>query len=227
MSCSFATRTASTPNTTITIALQAASRLPASRDSLRRFRLGQRLRPRCARHDPRPRAPAPVRTDGAADASALLRSAYGLLSPRCGFVVCQDFASACCAGSLVARSGAAFGAWMYCDAAGIRHAELLGSGDDRRRRRERGDLGAQPFVPQLLVGALLREPVERERRLHREHVERDEREQARDGDDAERRTSRAASGDAGARLRAQRGGDEDARPLRAGEPNRGAGRPSG
>ena len=65
----------------------------------------------------------------------------------------------------------------------LHHAELAGRGDHGLRRRQARDLEPQPFVAQLLVRAFLREPLERERRLRGEHVERDEREQRRDRDE--------------------------------------------
>ncbi len=57
----------------------------------------------------------------------------------------------------------------------------LRGGDDRGGRRPARDFFAQPFIAKLLVRALLRQAIERERGLGRDHVEPDEREEGRDG----------------------------------------------
>ena len=96
-------------------------------------------------------------------------------------------------------------------------AAITASADDERR-----DLVAQPLVAQLFVRAFLREPVERERRLRGEHVERDEREHRRDRD--ERRAPHRAAGRAdaaGARPRARRSSRAARRRRGRGRPGRG------
>ena len=59
----------------------------------------------------------------------------------------------------------------------VDHAEATRRGDDRGRRRPARDVLAQAFVAKLLVGALLREPIQGERRLGANHTEPDQCEQ--------------------------------------------------